>query len=173
ALVVHRIAKGGGEAGSYFDGRRERRFVNMDHAKSVAVVKALIAAGAKDVAIVGSQEGEDASGGRIAFATTLQFEMPTDPAARKKIFDIRADLLKSLGQPEGMVQVEAGGRFDEPKKEEPLKDWGQQYMVIHLGYEKNVKGFGESRFERRMKELEAQEKAEKAEEGKGQEGEKK
>src|SRR5205085_5379644 len=86
ALVVHRIAKGGDEADSYFDGRPERRFVNMDHAKSVAVVKALIAAGAKDVAIVGSQEGEDASGGRIAFATTLQFEMPTDPAARKKIF---------------------------------------------------------------------------------------
>jgi len=173
ALAVHRMAKGGADADDYFDGRPERRFVNMDHAKSVALVKALIAAGAKDVAIVASQEGEDANEARIELATALMLEMPTEPGARKKVFDIRADLLKSIGQPEVMVQVEAGGRIDEKLKQEPLKDWTQKYMVIHFGYEKNIKGFGEARFERRMKELEAQEKAEKAEEGKSQDGDKK
>jgi hypothetical protein len=162
-----RFNKGGTPPDQYFDLSDNNRFSSMDRPKSLALVKALEEAGAKNITCVSFHDTEGQDGAKITLVGGIVFDMPEEPAARKKVFDIRANLLKSLGEPEVMVQVEVGGKPDETHKEEPLKDWGQKYMVIHFGYDKNTKYFGQSRFEKKMKELEAQE----AEEGKSDEAE--
>jgi hypothetical protein len=164
-----RYNKGGTPPADYFDLSDNNRFSNMDRPKSLALVKGLEEAGAKNITCVSFHDTEGKDGAKITLVGGVVFEMPEEPSARKKIFDIRANLLKSLGEPEVMVQVEVGGKPGTDHKEEPLKDWGQKYMVIHFGYDKQAKFFGQDRFEKKMKELAEEEKAQEAEDGKADE----
>ena len=96
--------KGGNNAEDYFGDDADRRFTNMTHDQSNALVKDLKAAGAKSITGVDFVDVQTANGGAVSLIGGIVIELPEDPAARKKLFAIRADLLKSLGQPEVMVQ---------------------------------------------------------------------
>jgi hypothetical protein len=171
ALATLRYHKGGSPPETYFDLSENNRFTNMDRPRSIALVKAFTDAGAAKVTAIDFIDAEGPDGGRMSLASGLVVELPEDKAARKKIFDIRAEVLKSLGQQEDMIRVEVGGGPDDPKKEEPLKDWGQGYLVFDFGSDKTSKYYGQSRYEQRMKDRLAAEKAEEAESGKAPAGE--
>lgn len=184
ALATIRYNKGGSVADDYLTTHDEHRFSNLDKPKSLELVKALQDAGAKSVTCVNFDDVASKQGGTVSLVGGIVIEMPDDPASRKKIFEIRADTLKSVGQPEVMVEVEAGGKPDDVLKEEPLKDWGQKYMVLHFGEDKNAKP-GDTIFSQRLRarmaaeeadakaEAEAEGKAAESDaEGKAPEGEK-
>ena len=163
ALGGLEFVKGGSNATDFLDSNDAHKFSNMDKDKCKALVKDLTDAGAVAVTCSGFTDIATPEGGRVSRATELTIELPDDKAQREKIFAIRKDLMKSLNQPEEMIEVEAGGRFDEPRKQEPLKDWGQKYLVVSFGDERDARFYGETRFSRRLKELEAQQKAEEEE----------
>jgi hypothetical protein len=131
ALAVLRSFKGGAdEARMFIEGHELHTFVNMDKTKTLAFLKELEDLGCKDVRRISTVVRKTKDGTPYANISSIQFELPDEPTNRKKVFDIRADLMKSLKQQEDMVVVEFGGRPDEPKKQEALKDWGQKYMTL-------------------------------------------
>lgn len=160
ALGGLEFVKGGSNATDFLESNDAHKFSNLDKDKCRALVKDLTDAGAKAVTCSGFTDVTTPEGGRVSRATELTVELPDDPGQREKVFAIRKDLMKSLSQPEEMIEVEAGGRFDDPRKQESLKDWGQKYLVISFGEEKDARFYSETRLERRLKEWEAQLKAE-------------
>jgi hypothetical protein len=158
--------KGGTNLEDYFGDDAVRRFTNMTHDQSIALVKAFKDAGAKSLTGVDFYDVEDEKGWKQTLVGGMVVEMPDEPAARKKVFAIRADVLKSAGLPEVMVETEAGGRYDAKRKQEAMKDWGQKMMVFHFGADKKAKYFGQAKMEKKLKEMEAEEKAQEAEDAK-------
>ena len=166
AQLTMRFVRGGTEPQMYLDGPPAHTFVGYDKAKSLEILKAIQAAGAKNVTIVGFSELTNADGQREQKADDVIVELPDDKPNRAKIFEIRADIMKTQGQKETMVQVEVGGGEDEKLKSEPLKDWGQKYLPIHFR-DPTAKGWVDPRFKRMLEEDEA----EGAEDGEDDEGE--
>ena len=131
SLAVLRSFKGGAdEAKTFVESHELHTFANMDKTKTMAFIKELEDLGCKDIRRIGTVVLKTKDGMPYANVASIMFELPDDPTARKKLFDIRADLMKSLKQREEMVVVESGGAPDEPKKQEALKDWGQKYMSL-------------------------------------------
>jgi hypothetical protein len=108
----------------------------MDHAQSLKFLDDLDKTGATEAKVTGHSETRDKEGNPGAVITELMVTMPSDPAARKQVWAVREGLEKKLGMKPEMVQVETGGREEEPKKHEPMKDWGQKLVTIRL-----VKGY--------------------------------
>lgn len=150
ALRTLNYNKGGSVADDYLTTHEEHRFSNMDKTKSLELVKALQEAGARSVTCVNFGDVQSKQGGTVSLVGAIVIEMPDDPASRSKVFAVRADVLRSVGQPEVMVEVEAGGKPDDVLKEEPLKDWGQKHMVLHFGEDRNAQP-GETIFSQRMR----------------------
>jgi hypothetical protein len=116
----------------------------MTHEESLAFVENLEKLGAKNIKAPGfSEKKVKKDGPPLPFISLILLELPTDPAARKQIFDIRAALEKKLNLEPEMVLVEVGGPDEENNKQEPLKDWGQKLLDIRLeGFGPAARGTG-------------------------------
>ena len=119
-------------------------FCNMTHAESLAFLESLEKAGATNIQVLHLDYVKQTDGSPpVARIALIVLELPTDPAGRKKLFDIRAALEKKLKLEPEMVLVEVGGRDEENNKQEPLKDWGQKLLDIRLrgsGYDSEEAG---------------------------------
>ena len=100
--------------------------------ESRAFLANLSSLGAQNIRMMDYNSTKTPDGKLYEYATTIMVELPTDPAQRKQIFDIRSALEQKLKLEPEMVRVEVGGDPEEKKKEEPLKDWGQRLLDIRL-----------------------------------------
>ena len=124
--------QGGDDPRTWMESHPLHTLAGMTKDESEAFLKRLESLGAQNIRKVGEVVYKTKEGMPYGNIASIMFEMPTDPAARKQIFDIRAGLeAKAKMKPE-MVQVEVGGLDDEPKKREPLKDWGQRLLEIRF-----------------------------------------
>jgi hypothetical protein len=123
--------RGGQEARDWLTGERNT-IAGMDHAQSDQFIAGLEKAGVTSAIVTGHQEYVSKEGLGGNYITEVTVTMPTDPTQRKQVFAIREGLEKKLGLKPEMVQVEVGGRDEEPKKHEPMKDWGQKLLTIRL-----------------------------------------
>ena len=106
----------------------------MTKEESEQFLQTLEGAGVTDIRMVDEVVYKTKDGKPYGNIAAIMVTLPTDPAGRKKVFDIRAGLEQKLGLKPVMVQVEVGGREDEYEKlkREPLKDWGQKLLTIRL-----------------------------------------
>ena len=124
--------QGGDDPRTWMESHPLHTLAGMTKDESEVFLKRLESLGAQNIRKVGEIVYKTKEGMPYGNIASIMFEMPTDPAARKQIFDIRAGLeAKAKMKPE-MVQVEVGGLDDEPKKREPLKDWGQRLLEIRF-----------------------------------------
>lgn len=106
----------------------------MNREESEQFLQTLEQAGAVDIRQMDETARMTKDGAPYGTTNAIMIELPTDPAARKRIFDIRAGIEQKLGLQPVIIQVEAGGPVEEwdKLKREPLRDWGQKYLLIRL-----------------------------------------
>jgi hypothetical protein len=127
--------RGGTEAHDWLSGDLNT-IAGMDLDQSRKFVADLEKTGVTSAIVTGHEQVTTKEGVSAAVITEITVTLPTDPAARKQVWAVREGLEKKLGLKPETVQVEVGGRDDEPKKREPMKDWGQKFLTIRL-----AKGF--------------------------------
>jgi len=123
--------RGGQELRDWLVGGRDT-ISGMDIDQSRKFMADLEQAGVTSAIVTGHQEYVNKEGNGANYITEVTVTMPTVPAQRKQVFAIREGFEKKLGLKPEMVQVEVGGRDEEPKKHEPMKDWGQKLLTIRL-----------------------------------------